>query len=71
MCVNTNKKVSSAKIAIIVLSVLLCISIAALVLVLVNGRTGISTSKTSDNIITDQQSSEKSGLFCKNERTKN
>lgn len=63
MCVNTNKKVSSAKIAIIVLSVLLCISIAALVLVLVNGRTGISTSKTSDNIITDQQSSEKSGSF--------
>ena len=63
MCANTNKKVSSAKIAIIVLSVLLCISIAALVLVLVNGRTGISTSKTSDNIITDQQPSEKSGSF--------
>lgn len=62
MCDNTNKKVSSAKTAIIVLSILLCISIAALVFVLVKGKTDISaTSKTGDNIITDQQLSEKSG----------
>lgn len=61
MCDNTNKKVSSAKIAIIVLSVLLCISIAALVFVHVKGKTDISTSKTGDNIITDRQLSDKSG----------